>query len=185
MKGNLVSAEVVEPYAQALISVAKTHGITEEIGNDARALIDLLKNSSELRNFIENPFVSEENKKAVLERVVGEEINAYTRNFLKLLVDKRRILFLAEISEQYLALLRELNQTVLAEITSAIALTEEQQRLVREKVLQITNARNVEFNTTIDPELIGGVIVKVGSQIIDASLRGQLRRIGIRLNSAV
>jgi len=55
---------------------------------------------------------------------------------------------------------------------------------VRQKVIQISGARQVELQTSVDPDLIGGVIIKVGSQVIDASLRGQLRRISLRLTSA-
>ncbi len=104
-------------------------------------------------------------------------------NFLKLLVDKGRILFLEGIGKQYLAKLRELNQTVLAEVTSAVPLSDAQQQTVREKVQAMTSASQVEIETKIDADLIGGVVIKVGSQVIDASLRGQLRRLGIRLNS--
>jgi len=104
-------------------------------------------------------------------------------SFLKLLVDKGRILFLEGIGKQYLARLRELNQTVLAEVTSAVPLSDAQQQTVREKVQAMSSARQVEIETKIDADLIGGVIIKVGSQVIDASLRGQLRRLGIRLNS--
>jgi F-type H+-transporting ATPase subunit delta len=82
-----------------------------------------------------------------------------------------------------LARLRELNQTVLAEVTSAVPLSDAQQQTVREKVQDLTSASQVEIETKIDADLIGGVIIKVGSQVIDASLRGQLRRLGIRLNS--
>ncbi len=81
-----------------------------------------------------------------------------------LLVDKRRIFFLEAILEQYLALLRQLNQTVLAEVTSAVPLTEAQQQAVIDKVLTITNARQVELATKIDRELIGGLIIKVGNR---------------------
>ena len=100
-----------------------------------------------------------------------------------LLVDKRRIVFLEAVLQQYLALLRQLNQTVLAEVISAVPLSELQQQAVVEKVLAITNARQVEVQSKIDSELIGGVIIKVGSQVIDASLRGQLRRLSLRLTS--
>ena len=67
---------------------------------------------------------------------------------------------------------------------SAVEVTEAQQQAVREKVQAMTSARSVELSTKLDPDLIGGVIIKVGSQVVDASLRGQLRRIGIRLSSA-
>lgn len=181
MRGSAINAQVVEPYAQALMSVAQTHNSTEELGEDVRSLLNLLESSEQMRNFLANPFITAEDKKAVLGRVVGEGINPYMRNFLMLLVDRRRILLLEDICQQYLALLRQLNQTVLAEVTSAVELSEAQKQAVREKVIAMTNARSVELDTKLDRDLIGGVIIRVGSQVIDASLRGQLRRLSLRL----
>ena len=112
------------------------------------------------------------------------DANPYLVNFMMLLVDKGRIIFLSEVCEQYLAALRELKGIVLAEVTSVKELNEEQQRSVAEKAKQLTGANDVELKLTIDPNIIGGVIIKVGSQVFDASLRGQLRRISMRLNSA-
>ena len=179
-----VDEKVVDPYAQALISVARTHNQTEQFGEDVRSLFNLLQESEQLRNFLINPFIRPDDKKAVLGQVIGEGINPYMRNFLMLLIDRRRILLLEGICQQYLALLRQLNQTVLAEVISATELTEAQQQSVREKVIAMTNAREVELATKIDRDLIGGVIIKVGSQVIDASLRGQLRRLSLRLSTS-
>lgn len=183
MKSNAATAEVAQPYAQALLSIAQSNNLTEEIGADARTLINVLSGSGELQNFLDNPFIQTENKKNLLKQLLGEGVNPYLRNFLLLLVDRKRISFLEPILKQYLALLRQLNQTVLAEISSAVALTEAQVQTVKEKVLAITKAREVEIETKIDTELIGGVVIKVGSQVIDASLRGQLRRLSLRLTS--
>jgi F-type H+-transporting ATPase subunit delta len=184
VKGSLLSAEILEPYAEALMSVAQSNDMTQQLGDDVAALLGLLKESSELQQFLGNPVIKSEDKKAVLQQVVGEQVHPYLMNFLKLLVDRGRIIFLEGICKQYRALLRELNQTVLAEVSSAVELTDEQKQTVREKVMAMTNAQQVELDTQIDPELIGGVIIKVGSQVVDASLRGQLRRIGMRLSSA-
>ena len=179
---SIVQAQVLEPYAQGLMSAAQGQNLADRIGEDMRSLIEVIQSSSELQQLLANPFVTLNAKKAILERVVGDSVHPYTRNFLKLLVDRRRILFLEGICQQYLALLRKLNQTVLAEVTAAVALSEAQQQQVREKVLGITGARSVDLEIKIDPEIIGGVIIKVGSQFIDASLRGQLRRLGVSLN---
>jgi F-type H+-transporting ATPase subunit delta len=132
---------------------------------------------------LSNPFVKPENKKNVLKQLLGEGVNLCLRNFLLLLVDRRRIAFLEPILQQYLVLLRQLNQTVLAEITSAVPLTQTQLQAITEKVITLTKARQVELATKIDSDLIGGVIIKVGSQVIDASLRGQIRRLSLRLSS--
>ncbi|GAC1448351.1 MAG: ATP synthase F1 subunit delta [Chamaesiphon sp.] len=184
MKGSMVNAEVLEPYAEALMSVAKSQDLVERIGEDMRSLLSLLESSEELRHFLASPIVKAEAKKTVLRQLASDQLHPYTLNILMLLVDKRRILFLEGICKHYQALLRQMNQTVLAEVTSAVELTEAQRQTISQKVKAMTSAHQVELDTKLDPNLIGGVIVKVGSQVIDASLRGQLRRIGLRLSSA-
>ncbi len=181
MAGTLVSSEISEPYAQALMSLARQNDLADQFGQTFRELENLLSESSDFRDFVLNPVVKSEDKKAVLRQVMGDA-NPYLVNFIMLLVDKRRIIFLESIVEQYLNLLRKLNQTVLAEVTSATELNDEQKGRIVEKVKVIAEARDVELKTSIDPSLIGGVIIKVGSKVIDASLRGQLRRISVSLN---
>lgn len=178
---SAIAGEIIEPYASALMSLAQSRNLTEEFGNDVRSLLELLDNSAELKNFLDSPVVRPQDKKAVLQRITGDQVNPLLRNFLMLLVDRGRILFLQGIGQQYLVLLRKLNQTVLAEVTSAHPLTEAQQNTLTEKVKAMTNARSVEIAATVDPNLLGGVIIKVGSRVVDASLRGQLRRIGMKL----
>ncbi len=183
MTSQVATAEVAQPYAQALLSIAQSKNLTEEFGEDARTFLSLLRADKQLQNFFGNPFIQPESKKALIKQILGEGANSYLRNFLLILVDKRRIAFLEPILQQYLALLRQLNQTVLAEVTSAVPLTEAQQQAIIQKVIAITNARQVELEPKVDSELIGGVIIKVGSQVIDASIRGQLRRLSLRLTS--
>jgi F-type H+-transporting ATPase subunit delta len=180
---STVNTEVLQPYASALMSLAKSNNLSEKFGEDIRSLLSLLAESEELRLFLGSPLVKPQDKKAVIDRIAGDEMHPMMRNFLRLLVDKGRILFLEGIGKRYLTELRELNQTVLAEVTSAVPLSEAQQQTVCEKVKAMTNAREVEIETKIDSDLIGGVIIKVGSRVIDASLRGQLRRLGIRLSA--
>ncbi|MEQ8973000.1 MAG: ATP synthase F1 subunit delta [Coleofasciculus sp. C1-SOL-03] len=182
MKGSSFSAEVVEPYAEALMAVAQEHNLVDKFGEDVAALLDTLNESEELQQFLGNPIIKAEDKKAVLEQLSGEQIHPYMVNFLKILVDRRRILFLADICRQYQALLRELKQAVLAQVISTVELNDDQKQAVRQKVLSMTNAQDVDIETQIDADLLGGVIIKVGSQVVDASLRGQLRRIGVSLS---
>ncbi|MGV2826995.1 ATP synthase F1 subunit delta [Myxosarcina sp. GI1(2024)] len=181
MSGSLISSEIAEPYAQALMSLARQNDLTDQFGDTFRALEELFAESEEFRDFIANPIIDAAAKKSVLKRVMGEEANPYLVNFMMLLVDKRRIIFLEPIVQQYLDLLRKLNEIVLAEVTSAKELDEEQKGRIIEKVKTLADARDVELKTSVDPNLIGGVIIKVGSKVIDASLRGQLRRIGVSL----
>jgi F-type H+-transporting ATPase subunit delta len=98
-------------------------------------------------------------------------------------VDHRRIIFLEDICRKYLVLLRELKQAVLAEVTSVVELTDEQKQAIRERVKQVTGAHEVDLETRLDPSLLGGVLIQVGSQVYDLSLRGQLRRLSLQLNT--
>jgi F-type H+-transporting ATPase subunit delta len=184
MTTKLVATEIAQPYAQALLSLAQSRNLTEQLGEDARTLLSLLSDNKQLQDFLGHPFVQSESKKSLLTAILGEGTSPYLHNFLLLLVDKRRIYLLEPILQQYLVLLRQLNQTVLAEVTSAVPLTPEQIEIIRQRVIALTQARQVETATKIDRDLIGGVIIKVGSQVIDASLRGQLRRLSLRLSGS-
>jgi F-type H+-transporting ATPase subunit delta len=79
---------------------------------------------------------------------------------------------------------RKLNNIVLADVVSASALTRSQEDAIADQVKGMTNASSVELNITTDESLIGGVIIKVGSQVFDASLKGQIRRISMGLLGA-
>ncbi|NEQ99051.1 MAG: F0F1 ATP synthase subunit delta [Cyanothece sp. SIO2G6] len=181
---SAIASEIIAPYAQALMDTAQANELTDRIAEDLRAILELLESSADLKPFLDNPLVKPEAKKAVIRQVLASTAQPYTLNFLMLLVDKGRILFLEGICKQYQALLRQLNQVVLAEVVSATPLSGSQQDAIRSKVVQMTGAREAELETSLDTALIGGVIIKVGSQVVDASLRGQLRRIGLQLSTA-
>ncbi|MBF2018052.1 MAG: F0F1 ATP synthase subunit delta [Rivularia sp. T60_A2020_040] len=183
MKSNIANAEISRPYAEALMSVAQSNNVADKFDSDVRSLLNLLQESEALRTFFANPFITAEDKKGVISKILSDDTNPIFRNFLMLLVDRRRIILLEDIAQEYLALLRQLNQIVLASVISAVPLTDEQKQTIKEKVKSIEpNAREVELDSKIDSDIIGGVIIKVGSQVIDSSLRGQLRRLTLSLN---
>ncbi|NBO30477.1 MAG: F0F1 ATP synthase subunit delta [Cyanobacteria bacterium WB6_1B_304] len=183
MKGNAFIAQVVEPYAQALMAVAQSQNLVDKFEEDIQILLGLLDNSADLTQLIGSPLIKPEQKKVVLQQLLAQQIHPLMTNFLMLLVDRRRIQLIQGIGNYYQTLLRKLRQTVLAEVTSAVTLTEQQCQEVARKVTAITGSLHVELDTNVDPDLIGGVIIKVGSQVLDASIRGQLRRISLGLGS--
>lgn len=183
MSSSTIALEIADPYAQALMSLAQEQQLEDKFGDDAKALLELLASSDELVQFLANPLVDEGAKKGVIQQI-ADELHPLFVSFLKLLVDKGRIGFLESVLEQYQELLRKLRKTVLAEVTSAVELSDEQQNRIRHKVATMTDAEHVELDIQLDSDLMGGVIIKVGSQIVDASLRGQLRRLGMQLSAA-
>jgi F-type H+-transporting ATPase subunit delta len=184
MQGSLLTSEFYEPYAQALFSLGQSQNLIDQMSGDVSLILQALSGSEELNAFFGNPFIKDDVKKGVIRQMFGDSIHSYTQNFLQLLVDRRRITFLAGICKEFQAQVRKLNGTVLAEVTSAIELNDGQQQAIRERVIGLTGARQVELKIHLDPNLIGGVIIKTGSQVIDSSLRGQLRRFAYRLSGA-
>ncbi|MEL7501972.1 MAG: ATP synthase F1 subunit delta [Cyanobacteria bacterium J06554_6] len=184
MKSGTVISEVSEPYARALLSVAQSNNTMDEINSLAGDLLGVMSESDELSTFLASPVAEDEAKKNVLKRVVGDDANPAFRNFLLLLVDRGRVSLIEPILKQFQGMVREVKRTVLAEVTSAVELTDSQKETIRQKVLGMTGAQSADLETTIDPDLLGGVIIRVGSQVVDASLRGQLRRIGMQLGSS-
>ncbi|MBE9136570.1 F0F1 ATP synthase subunit delta [Nodosilinea sp. LEGE 07088] len=181
MNDTTLSSEIAGPYAKALMSVAQDNDAVEQVGNEVAELLEVLASSEELTVFLMNPLMSANTKKGVLRQIADGKVSDFLLSFLLLLVDRGRVAFLKPVLQQYQALLRELNQTVLADVTAAVDLSDEQLQAIRDRVQAMTGANSVELSVQVDPALIGGLVIKVGSQVIDASLRGQLRRIGMQL----
>lgn len=178
---SMATSEVAAPYAQALLSIAQSKDSVDEISGNASDLLNLMKESNDLSDFLSNPVASKDAKKGVLQQILKDDVNQQMRHFMLLLVDKGRIYLAEAILKEFQARVRELKKTVLAEVISAVELSDEQKETVRQKVQSMTDAQSVELETSLDPDLIGGVVIKIGSQVLDASIRGQLRRIGLQL----
>jgi F-type H+-transporting ATPase subunit delta len=184
MKGSKLTSGMIEPYAVALMSIAKDSNIVDQIAGDVDFLLDALRNSEDLQALVANPLINGDLKKSILKQVTEGRVQNVFSNFLMLLVDRRRLFVVEGICQHFQAMMRELRNTILAEVTSTIELNDAQQEQVKQKVKGMTGASSVELATKIDPDLLGGVIIKIGSQVLDASIRGQLRRINASLTSA-
>ncbi len=181
---STVNSRILEPYAGALMNVAQNHDLVDRFSGDVRFLLELLQSSRELEEFLDHPFHDPAAKKAVLGQLVSQQVHPLMANFLMLLVDRRRINLLEGVCREFQAMVRRLKQTVLAEIVSAVSLTATQEQEVRDRILALTKAREVELQSILDPAILGGVIIKIGSQVVDASLRSQLRRLSIQMTAS-
>ena len=178
-----IVSKVAEPYAEALFDLAKSTDNLTEITNDMNIVSQFLANSKDLKKFLANPLITREAKKNVVKDVLDEQINSSSLNFLLLLVDRNRINTLEVIIQRFLELSCEQDSIVIAKVTSAVQLSSQQQQSLAEKLKQIANAKQIKLALKVDPKLLGGFIVEIGSQLIDASIRGQLRQISNALGA--
>jgi|TARA_B110000967_G_scaffold171064_1_gene181368 F-type H+-transporting ATPase subunit delta len=174
---SIVLSKVAVPYAEALLDLAKSNGSLKETTNDINIVSQFLANSSDLKKFLGNPLITREAKKNVVKDIIGEQIAESTLNFLLLLVDRNRIQVLDSIALKFLELSYKQESIEIAKITSSIQLSADQQKSIAEKLKVITGAKQIKLALKVDPKLIGGFTVEIGSKMIDTSIRGQLRKI--------
>lgn len=170
-------AKIAEPYAEALLELATTKSSLKETTNDMNIVSQFLANSSDLKKFLGNPLITREAKKNVLKDVLEEQISASSLKFLMLLVDRGRIAFLDKIAQKFLELSYKKDAIEIAKVTSSIALSAQQQKDLAEKLKVLTGAKQIKLALRVDPKLIGGFTVEIGSKLIDTSVRGQLKKI--------
>jgi len=153
---SIVVSKVAEPYAEALISLAKSEDTLKETTNDMNIVSQFLVNSNDLKKFLGNPLITSEAKKNVVKDILGEQISVSTLKFLLLLVDRKRVAFLDQIAQKFLELSYKQECIEIAKITSSIQLSADQQKEIAEKLKIITGAKQIKLALKIDPQLIGG-----------------------------
>lgn len=169
-----ISLGIATRYATALFELAKDAGALKALEADTAALSDALAASPDLRAVIASPVVSREDQGNVIAAIGAKlGLNALTANTLALMSEKRRLFvlpqFLANLADQIAAEKGE----VTAEVTAARALTAAQSKKLAE-TLKARVGKTVKLKTTVDETLIGGLVVKLGSTMIDTSVKAKL-----------
>ncbi len=172
---------ITTPYAEAFLQVAESRNEVDDIVSQSKSILDIWDKSSDFRDSMSSPILEIETKKSIIEKIFANEVTPSFLNLLKLLADRQRIGILNSVLERFLELYREQRKIALATVTSATALNEDQQAEIMKTVQSVAGTDNLELNLKVDPELIGGFVINVGSKVIDASLSGQVRRLGLAL----
>jgi len=175
---------IASPYADALLQVSDQRQESDLVAEQAKQILQLWQASPELRDTMTSPVIEPEVKKAALVSIFNDQVSPALLNLMKLMADRQRISLLDAVLARFLELFREQRGISLASVTSATPLSEAQQDRLRAKVKAVAGTESVEFDLSVDPALIGGFVVSLGSQVIDASLAGQVRRLGLALAKA-
>jgi F-type H+-transporting ATPase subunit delta len=161
--------------------MADAQGKLEDVAAELKSLSDLIGESADLARLIRSPVISRTDQAnalaAILEKGGARKL---TRKFVGLLAQKRRLFALPEIIRAFLALLAQRRGEITAEVVSAKPLTKSQSAALAE-ALQTAVGKPVTLAARVDPNVLGGLIVQVGSQMIDSSLRSKLRRLSIAM----
>lgn len=169
--GNIL---IADRYADALIKIAQEGKLTfQKISTDLALVKEVLTQSKDLDLFLTNPLTSIDDKKEIIEKVFSKEIDALIVNFLKVLVDKSRFAEFNEIFDSYNKYLDNINNISRVNVTSAVEMTQEAKDRLKEK-LEAKMGANVIFDLQINPDIIAGLVIKIGDNVIDMSLKHKL-----------
>lgn len=168
------SSAAARRYARALFSLARDEGAVESARGELRRVASLLDTAPELRAAVFRPLHPVAERRAVL-RAVGARLNLSrnVHNFLLYLIDQRRLVDFDAIQSEYERLADEAAGRLQADVVSASPLRDDQRERLR-RALAARAGREVELAVHVDPELIGGAVVRVGGLVFDGSLRTQL-----------
>ena len=180
---SIVVSKVAEPYAEALLDLAKSNDALKETTNDMNIVSQFLANSDDLKKFLANPLITRDAKKNVVKDILGEQIDSNTLKFLMLLIDRNRIALLDGVAQKFLELSYKQESIEVAKVISSVQLSAQQQKNLAEKLKVITGAKQIKLALKVDPQLIGGFTVEIGSKFIDTSIRGQLKQISSLLGA--
>lgn len=167
--------EIAQVYSRSLFEVAKEHDKLDTIKEQLGVFADALEQNRELAIFFFSPYFSTEEKKRGLERSLVDADPTFV-NFLELLVENHRMPVVFRARRQYEALWDAEHRLLPVEVTSAVALdpavSEDLGRKIREQTGQ-----NVELTSQVDPDILGGIVLRVGNSILDASIRNRLQQL--------
>ena len=163
----------VATYAEALFEAARERDELEEVLSDLQEFVTALQETEELRLFFYGGQVPERQKRRALDGLT-EGMKTSTTNFLKVLVDNGREEILEVVLRRYEEILKEHLGRIEVEVTTAVKLSEESERRLRERLGNVLEGREVILEANVDQDLIGGAVFRFGGRMMDGSIRGRL-----------
>ena len=174
--------QIAQVYSRSLFEVAKEQDKLDAIRDQLGQFTDALNDNRDLQVFLFSPYFSTVEKKEGLHKVLDGADPAFG-NFLDLLVEKHRMPALFRIRRQFEERWQEENRLLPVQVTSAIELDDETVEQISSRIAEQTD-RRIELSTEVNPEILGGIVLRVGNSILDASIRNRLEQVRRQLARA-
>jgi F-type H+-transporting ATPase subunit delta len=167
--------EIAQVYSRSLFEVAKEHGKLDRIRDELAEFAGALEQNRELAVFFFSPYFSTEEKENGLRRAVVDA-DATLVNFLELLIEKHRMPVIFRVRRQFDVLYDREHKQLPVEVTSAVDLDATVVQALEQRIREQTG-QNVQLESNVDPDILGGIVLRVGNSILDASIRHRLEQL--------
>ncbi len=172
---------IAERYSAALFDLAEQRSALDSVAADLKTLKGMVAESDDLRRLLRSPVLARaEQQKAVAALAQKAGLSELTKNFLGLVAKNRRLFAVTGMIDAYLARLAAKRGEIAAEVASAVPLDESQVGAISAALKKVVGS-NVTLDVTVDPALLGGLVVKVGSRMVDGSLKTKLQHLQIAM----
>jgi F-type H+-transporting ATPase subunit delta len=173
------SGAAIRRYAQAVFEMADQQGSLDAWERDLSALANAFENP-QIAAFFASPQITASQKRAAADEIIGPAGQPLARNLIGLLIERRRIGALPQLYAAFHDRMLERQGIAVGEVTTAVPLGPQELALVRQRLGSLLG-KEIEIRTVVDPNIIGGIVARVGDQLIDGSVIGQLRKLRERL----
>ncbi len=165
---------VSKVYGDALFELALEKQSVDVLYEEAKALREIFKNNGELMQLLNHPKISKEEKNAAVKAIFDGRVSDDMAGFLVLVVDKGRADELDAVLGYFLSVVKEYKKIGVVDVTCAVELSDEQKEKLCKKILATTDYATLEMHYRVDATLIGGIVVRIGDRVVDASIRTKL-----------
>lgn len=164
---------VAEVYAQAIFKLAEEKGLTDEVGNDLDSVSKLVSGDKDFAEFLASPSISQLSKSDLLGKVFAGKVNALTEDTLGVLARRDRLEAIVALADCYRRMLDEKAGRIYGTLTTAVTLSETEFVNLKQRIGEMLG-KEIVLKPATDPDIIGGMILKIGNKNIDGSLRRRL-----------
>lgn len=165
---------VSKVYGDALFETAMEKGKVDTFFEEVSALVPILKDNPELLTLLGNPQIVKEEKVAIIHRIFEHKVAEELMGFLAIIVEKDRQSDLIPIFEYFIGRVKEFKRIGDAYVTSAVELKPEQKTSLENKLLETTSYVEFKMHYDVDPELLGGMVIRIGDHVVDSSIKTRL-----------
>ncbi len=175
---------VASRYAEALFQVGEDSNSTQRLYDELKAVVDIINQNKEFANILKSPIVSKDDKKDLITNIFGSQLNKEMLNFMKILADKDRLSLLTEIRESLKVLLNEKNNILEGVAITAVPMSQDEVNELQSK-LSIKYNKTVILKNEIDESVLGGVLVRLGNEEIDGTVKNRLDKMKEQLSQVI
>ncbi len=172
----MIKKSIAMGYAQALFEVADEKGVADDVEKDLEGITELLRTNKKFHDILYHPSIIKDAKKDIINKTIGPQCSKWVKNLLFILIDKRRERILDSLADMFKEVAGQVRGVTHIKVQTAFPLTDSRLSRLKENLEKLAK-KEVELETEINKDIIGGMVIRMGNKIIDGSVINHLKNL--------